>query len=307
MIAESRPTTLREVYEAYCLRNLGRRRHTNQMYECVIRAFERFLGREAALADLDEFTALRYREWRLTQVCAATVNRDMRHLKPLAHFAIRLGWVELKPWSFDPIPVDTLEPEAWTLAELERLLAAVNRHRKPGRRMNRSPLDCDEATLWTALLLAAYDTGARIDVLFGLKRTAFDGQFLRLPADSQKHRREQLLRVSEQTRQAMFAIDRECGTSRERLFPWYVGTRHLRETLKLKLRAAGLPDSRRDLWHKLRRTTATHFASIAGAHAAQSQLGHSTIRVTERYLDRRQMGTAYAADVLPRPRLPEPK
>jgi len=68
------------------------------------------------------------------------------------------------------------------------------------------------------------------------------------------------------------------------------------------LQAANLPCGRRDLFHRLRRTSATHLAAVAGIEAAEQHLDHRTPGLARStYIDPRFMPQIKAADVLPRP------
>jgi hypothetical protein len=72
---------------------------------------------------------------------------------------------------------------------------------------------------------------------------------------------------------------------------------------RLILKAAGLPHGRRDLFHKVRRTTATLCEIHVGPGSATKQLGHSSARVTEKYIDPAQLPETDITAKIPRPRL----
>jgi integrase len=71
--------------------------------------------------------------------------------------------------------------------------------------------------------------------------------------------------------------------------------------------SAGLPAGRRDLFHKVRRTSATAVANKLGRAAAQDHLGHSAMSVTKVYLDPSKITRVQVADILPRPKMPRPE
>jgi integrase len=92
---------------------------------------------------------------------------------------------------------------------------------------------------------------------------------------------------------------------RELLFPW--PWTNLARTLYPQfgaiLRAAGLPDTARDKFHKIRRTSATYLADVAGEVEAQKHMGHSTVGLTIKYyIDPTKLTRRInAADVIQRP------
>jgi hypothetical protein len=63
------------------------------------------------------------------------------------------------------------------------------------------------------------------------------------------------------------------------------------------LERAGLPAGHRDMFHKLRRTTATMFAAKGGD--ASHLLGHTSIKHLQRYLDETMLDRATPAKLLP--------
>ena len=93
--------------------------------------------------------------------------------------------------------------------------------------------------------------------------------------------------------------------ARRLLFAWPWRQDAIFRRLAAILKRAGLPNGPRDLFHKFRRTTASHIAAAAGIDAATRQLGQSGSAVTKRYIDptiaRAHVdGAAY----LPRPSMP---
>jgi integrase len=56
---------------------------------------------------------------------------------------------------------------------------------------------------------------------------------------------------------------------------------------------------RLSLWHRIRRTSATHVAARSSIAAASMLLGHTSEYVTERYIDRRQLPKRDVTAILP--------
>ena len=78
--------------------------------------------------------------------------------------------------------------------------------------------------------------------------------------------------------------------------------------LKKSIVAGGLADNveqitRRDLWHKIRRTFATQIYLATGSiEEVKQRLGHSSIEVSYAYIDMSQVEQRSEADLLPRPK-----
>ena len=71
--------------------------------------------------------------------------------------------------------------------------------------------------------------------------------------------------------------------------------RHYRDIL----RRAGLPSDAKDLFHKIRKTTASYIKAAGGNPT--DRLGHSSDQVTKAYLDPRIAQPPRAVNLLPRP------
>jgi integrase len=187
------------------------------------------------------------------------------------------------------------EPDAWSLAELKRILAAAERFR-PGEHYGELPC----GRLWHALLLTAWSTGLRRGSLLAIRRRDVDlaTGLVYVAGEQMKNRRAQSFQLCPE---ALEAIGRIWLPERDRLFVGlssYLLNRHF----ALILAAANVPPSRRkglNKFHCLRRTTATAIASRAGVAAASALLGHSDHYVTGRYLDPRKLPGHNAAALLP--------
>jgi len=123
---------------------------------------------------------------------------------------------------------------------------------------------------------------------------------LRVPAELQKQNADQVFDLPDGCVTSVLTIlnFHEC----RQLFPWpYDQNREdwpaLVARFRKILRAAGLPSGRKDLFHKIRRTTASHLAKAGGD--ATAMLGHSSEAVTLGYLDPTITGTARFSKMLP--------
>ena len=142
----------------------------------------------------------------------------------------------------------------------------------------------------------------------GSHRLAADLDFatgwLSVPADVQKQKAEQVFKLHPDTLKVIVATD---PAGRERLFPFpyklAAQRKYLYRRLNRILDAAGLPKTCKDKFHKIRRTSATLVADLAGDEAAQKHLGHSSLALTRSaYLDPRYIRRRIVtAEELPRP------
>ncbi len=276
-----------EVYRPRRLR--GCVSNTVGKYKSICRKFGECLGREALLSDLTEDQVAIFISLYSQNNRPDTVRSTQSKLLALANYAVKKGLLKEVP-DLMPIHPPRQIPIAYTAEEIGQLLATARTW--PGET---DGIPC--RLFWPALFLVAYDTGARKGAIFALGWQHFrpDDSTLLFRAETQKQNADQLLKVSSETVAAIEAIRKP---EREKLFPWtlHEGTFYYR--LKNIFKAAGLPNGRRDLLHRIRRTTATLMHRNGGD--ACTQLGHSTDAVTRKhYLDTSHI--IQAADVLPRP------
>lgn len=289
----------------YCAMRLGiRSPRTKILYLNSLRLFDKYLERAATLADLNDDTVTAHLAWILANGRQPrTANKSRDQLLALWRYAARKRHVDLFP-DVEPIPEFKRAPRAWTIEQLAKLLAVA---RQPGEW--RSEL-CGVPSIiwWPALLLTLYDTGIRIGAAMQLRVDDFDasGRIVFVRAETQKHRADQVLPVSEETA-SILAESIAATESRDWLFPWPFDQAYLYTQFNLLLKAAGLPTGRGNKFHKIRRTSATMAELCIGPGAATIHLGHSSPKVTERYLDRTMLPSANVAAALPRPVLPTEK
>lgn len=279
-------------------RLLNRSMATIDDYRSTIRFFGRFLMRTATVADLTEDNVSGFLDWTIGRGRSPfTANKQRATLHALWRAARRSKLIEGEP-TMEKIPTEKRVPEAWSLSEFARILQAAST--APGM-----VDDVMAGDWWRALLLTAYDTGLRISALLRTEPANLDQAegWLRVKASTQKQKAEQVFKLHPDTLAAIAEILRP---DHKFLFPWPYDpkrrvwralTRHYRAIL----RAAGVNATKRDLFHKIRRTTATYLADQSGAAVAQAYLGHSCAGVTAAYLDPTKIHAVQATDVLPRP------
>jgi integrase len=260
---------------------------TAEQYRLAVAAFGRWLPRAPAF---DAETAAAFPRWLRASLDAGLSPRSVRNRRQVILTLWRAAWMagraEVQPPLVSLPKQPRREPEAWTPAEVGRILAA-----------------CDAAKAsrgwgpdhWRGLVLTIYDTAARIGALLSVPRTEFRDGWLRLPAELQKQRRDTRHRLHPET-----VVVLESLPTSPLLFPWPL----CRERIWLRfgeiLDAAGLPHGRRDKFHRLRRTSYTQVYAALGAAAATQHAGHAE-DLSRYYLDRRLLDPVCAAERIPRP------
>lgn len=171
-------------------------------------------------------------------------------------------------------------PRAWTEEQFRGILLHIKAAPECAA-WNRHHLE--------ALLQTIYYTGARINGLLACNLEHLNGTYLYLPAEDSKTDEEKPCQLPEWLVARLRSLHREPGD--QRLFPLPFTIPTLRGHLKRVLTAAGLPAGRRDLFHKIRRTSGTTVAKAGGIAAAQEHLGHSDPATTLAYVDKTQTET----------------
>lgn len=264
-------------------------------YLDTINVLRDFAGCDVTLDGLSEELLAQFAAKCLKQGKArATVAVHIRNLCVLWRFAYRKRLIDRELRDPPVVRQAKVLPIAWSMDELNRILSAARE--APGK-VGRLRADL----FWPAFVLALYDTGLRVSALLSCRCDQLDlmtGE-LRVHADQQKQLADQVFTLCPDTLDAVKATHPE---TRRVLFPFRGWRRTFHGPFREILRRAGLPATRRDLFHKIRRTSASHLASVAGKAVASKHLGHSSPQVTERYLDPRicDPGTR-RADLLPRP------
>lgn len=264
-----------------------------------IRLLRRFLGKDPLLSELTPALLAAFVAWLLEQGAHAnTVKNHRNRLLSLWRYAHDEGYAPPPPARVRPIKVPRQSPDAWSLRELARLIAAAGRLDAP-------PIGgIPAADWWQAILLVGWYTGLRRRALLTLAPENIDpaSRWINVPAGAMKNFVGQRFRIGQDAADALAKI---IDPARERVFPIpeyaldqgkYVSDRFA-EIITL----AGVPKSelRNGQFHKLRRTTATHVAASAGLAAASALLGHSSADLLKRYIDPRFIVGNDATEFLP--------
>ncbi len=270
-----------------------------EKYKCVINRFSWYLASEATLENLTDDTLQEFFAWlKAAGRSNATINGYRACLLALWRHAWRKRMLDELPHDVPKLREPKRLPKAWSLTEFERILTAAGK--QPGEVAGIS-----SSQWWRSLLLVAFDTGLRISALLQTRVADLDVEagVLFIAAEHQKQDADQVFALHADTR-SLIALT--APFDREWLFPWPHGMRELRECYREILKTSGLPHGKKDLFHKLRRTSGTYLARATDAATAQSHLGHSSMAVTARsYLDPRMLNRVQAAMVMERPRLLE--
>ncbi len=275
------------------LRLVGRSVDSRIQYECAIRVFGKYAGRAVHVADLGDELLAGHLSWIIARGgTIPTANKARSHLSAIWRLAYRKKLVGVLP-DVPKLREPKIRPSAWTLEEFGRLLEAAEQ--TPGE------IEGIQAGLWwRGLLSVLYFTGLRISatMLIETDHLTLSGSetWLFVPAEHQKHRSDQRFKLPGEVAELLQEI---IGERTGRVFLWPYRREALGIAFKKILQRAGLSDGRKDMFHKIRRLSATQIAVKLGRSAACDHLGHSALSVTERYLDLTQIPTIRAADVLP--------
>jgi integrase len=274
------------------LRLRGKSKETARLHRHSIRQFGKFLARSPSLADLTDASLSRLMHWgRERGLAAPSVNKWRNHLCALWRFAARKGMV--KDWPDVEADVEPEKiPKAWLAGELSALFEACRRQK--------GWIGGVRADLWwVALHFVAYDSSERIGAIRQLTWDNVDlgDGWVTFPADTRKGgQKARMYRIAAETIESLKLIQ---VPHRKLVFPWDGDQNYLWEKYGTVLKSAGLPADRESKFHRIRRTTASYYEANGGN--ATELLGHSSRKVTLRYLDPRIVKSPQAIDRLPRP------
>lgn len=272
------------------LRLRGRSRNTIRLYECTIRSFERYLGRQSVTDDLSDLVVARYLMSRERDVASHTIEKERSQLCALWRFSFdrRIVGVESRPF-LSPAPLPERICRAWSVEELQQLVRCASS--QPGR-IGRCPANL----FWVGLILVAWESAERIGAIMATDREYYERPTLLMLAENRKGgKRDKLHSLSAA---CCDVLDRIPKTRDGKLFDWPQSPTGLWSNFGYIVRDAGLGVGRRMKFHQLRRSAASHFKAAGGD--AQELLDHSNPRITRLYLDPRLTETGKkACDLLP--------
>lgn len=282
--------TLAALLERYAATALaGGSPKTISLHRLALARFGETLGRDPELADLTDENLGRHVNSRLAAGKArATVSGEQRKILALWRYAARKG---LAPWPESrAMPYPVRAGRAWTQDELRRLWAALDFAAPVG--------DCPGPWWWRAFVASLWDTGERLSAMQALLWCDVDlsAPSLYLPAEVRKAGRvDRAYRISPETAAHIDRLPRSWPGP----FHWPHNRQTLYNRFRGLLERAELPTDRASMFHRIRRSTASHYKAAGGD--ATRYLGHSSPRVTEGYLDGRIVREPAPCDVLFRP------
>lgn len=280
------------------LRLAGCKPGTRQQYEIALNHLGAYAGSDPILAELTAEMITGCLAGLIDRGrAAATANKCRAHLLAVWRYARRRGLGRDGPQLVERFKTEKHLPVAWWTEDMIKILEAAAE--SPGY------VDGIPAALWwPVLLLTIYDTGLRITPVMRLQRSQFDAlhKMIFIPAGDQKQQADQLLDLTVETAEAVEHL--LSLHARDAIFPWpfdqtVVQWPALIRGYRKILCRAGLPTGRNDLFHRIRKTTASYIE--AGGGNATWQLGHSSPSVTAVYLDPRICRRPRQVDLLPRP------
>jgi integrase len=273
------------------LRNVSPR--TAELYRQTLDRFREFLGHTPTFDDLTDIAVGKFLRARLARGASqGTVAKDRSQIAALWNLAARRHKTADFP-TLPPIRVPERVPQAWTIEEMSRIMAAV-------AALNYKVGDYPASLWWRGLILAIWDTGERIGALMGVRVRNLDLNrgVLVIPAELRKNKMRDLLFELAPDTTATIRQLTEGRPQRALVFEWPQWSTHIYYKLNYILKQAGLPRDQRSKFHRIRRTVATYFEQAGGD--ATRLLDHSNSSVTRKYIDPRIVRTDMPCDKIPR-------
>jgi integrase len=228
-------------------------------------------------------------------VSAATVNKDLRHIKAALNMAREWGYLPVTP----KFRMEKVLAKVPTYVSPEDFATIYRACEREARWPEDQPYPA--ADWWRALLVLGYMTGWRIGSIMALRRDDVDlaaGTALSNAKDN-KGKRDQLIPlhpvvIEHLKRLASFSL---------LMFPWGHGLRHVFGEFERIQKAAGIRlKGRRDHYgfHDLRRAFATMNADKLTPDALQALMQHKDYHTTQGYIAiARQLNPSVAALYVP--------
>lgn len=247
------------------------------------------MGRISVVDDFSDENMMRHATRRLAEGRArATVSPEFCKLLALWRFAAKKRLIDQWPTVRPPRVPDRVAM-AWTKEELAKVFSVAHLAGPVG--------DVPGYVWWGALLSVLWFTGERIAAALKIEWAGVDlhGLTILIPAEDRKGQTcDRLYPIAQDTADLLTKLPRDRKPFH---WPYHESTIWNRYGRLLKL--AGLPHDRRSKFHRIRKSTASHYEA-AGGNATEF-LGHSSRKVTRVYLDPRICKPISAVDLLFRP------
>jgi len=313
---------------------------TKKFYLGQVRKADRYWqtlkpGQELMLADMSPELITGSMAWCLQLGNSKpTANKIRRSLVAIWEHAKERGYLPDRPPKIGSFKEPKRDPEAWWDWEFEKMLQSACR--LTGQLQTKSGGKIPRGEFAEALLRVVYNSGSRISAAMSIRRDWIDLRSKRLVivADVQKDAEDQTVALLPSTVAALERLMEYDWETISDLWPYdcnvdawpaldYLlrkiivvaglrGSTELREAVErgyfprtefdrdLKAEVTKAVDTKR-LWHCIRRTFATMITAKSSIETAREMLGHSSIEVTKRYVDRSKLGEKSQADLLSDP------
>lgn len=204
-----------------------------------------------------------------SSMAQATIRGRRRHLIALWHSAIRDGLVSQQKREIRLVRAAPVPPEAWSHAEVCRLLGAAQRLRGcyPSERwIHALGVSVRRAVFWEIMVRVAWDTGLRTGDILKLTISQFNADGT-VEFVQSKTTRWHMTRVHAET---LRVIKASVAGSRERIVEWFSSREWFAREFAKLVASAGI---RQGSFKRLRKSSATevelHYPGCGAAH-----LGH---------------------------------
>lgn len=285
-------TLFQYLTDAYFAQRTDISRAWREHLRYVVRGFSRFLERPATLGDLSEASIIGFMRALAPGHSARTVNDNRGALIILWNDAFDEGYLERGPRRVRRLKEPERIPTAWLLPEFRLILEAAKRART---------IRTWTPQKWRGLFLTIYDTSHRISPLLRVPRDCLQGEWLTVPAELTKAKRETRHRLHPETAETLHSLPHDDPPPYdELLLYWPVTRRRLWREFERILKGAGLPHDHKGLFHRLRRSSYSAVYAELGLQAASAHASHRS-DLSRSYLDPRFLKSPAAIDVLPRP------
>ncbi len=260
----------------------------------VARRFSRFLGQPAELRDLTVVNVCAYlADYRKSWSARSTNNQRQILFSLWQDAADRAELLPLltelpQPRRVKKLKEETDPPRCWREGQIRILVAHL-------ATLDGTVCDIVASDWWLSLVLSIHWTSSRIGSMMAVKTDDYDGEGMLVR--KQKNRRPQWHPLPESCREM---IERTGPNGRAKMWPKPWCMRTLWHKFREIVEEVGLPapKGKRNLFHKLRRTTITYCAKVDPA-IAQRTAGHKDYATTLRsYVDETVVRQRSAVDVL---------
>jgi integrase len=223
-----------------------------------------------------------------------TLNNRRQELLTILRYAWKKRYIREIPRDVPRMPQPRRTPAAWTIEEVNRLLAV-------SARTAGMIGSCRASDWWVALELLLYWSGARPGDALAATPDDVDLRRALWRCNGHKTGKEHLYELHPS---CVAAVERIYAPERPRLFYWPYSANHICVAFRRLVKAAGIRYDPRpcQLFYRLRRTNLT-YCWAADPAIATRQADHSSPEITRlHYVDPTIARCRTAVDVLPVPR-----